>query len=119
MKMGVEEGEKKREILGGPAEVGTAEGGPAEGGPAEGGPAEGTEGGPIQGGGEEGVRWPKSAWLHQKRPKLAKLKVVAKVGLARPKSAQIGLVKGQSRPGSGQNRPGRGQSRPGQSGSVA
>ena len=42
-----------------------------------------------------GVRWPKSAWR-------------TKIGLARPKSAQFGQVKG-----CGQSLPGRGQSRPG------
>ena len=71
---------KKSEILGGPAEGGPAEGGPAEGGPAKGGPA---KGGP-------GLRGP-----------------LAHIGLARPKSAQIGQVKGcgQSRPGQSRSWP--------------
>ena len=61
------------------------------GGPAEGGPGRRA----VQGGG--GQRHGRGGPL-------------AKIGLARPKSAQIGQVKG-----CGQSRPGRGQSRPGQS----
>ena len=74
----------------------------AEGGPAEGGPAVGA----------------KSAWPDQNRPKLAKLKAVAKVCLA---VAKVGLAKvgrGQSRswPKKVMAKEGRGQSRLGQSG---
>ena len=55
-----------------------------------------------------GQSWPKSAWPDQNRPKLAKLKVVAKVGLA---VAKVGLAVAKV----GLAKVGRGQSRSGQS----
>ena len=93
------EKKKKRENLGGPAEGGPAEGGPAEGGPAEGGP--GQRGGSGAGGGlRHGGPLAKSPTMiglatknppsHRQNPVGQSWPKLAKIGLARPRSAQVG-----------------------------
>ena len=92
MKMGVGEGKKKRVILGGPAEGGPAEGGPNRPGHPKIGLA--TENPPGHGPNQPRQRgWSKLAQIGLARPKSAQIghfKIVAKIGQA---VSKVGLAK--------------------------